>query len=432
MNESGSVPTAQEYDAIIIGGGPAGASAAAVLAEHGRRVVVLERERFPRYRVGESLLPFCYFPLERIGVIDKLSRCGFVEKHSVQFVNVAGRVSQPFYFLEYLQHAAAQTWQVVRERFDQMLLDNAREKGAQVRQATAAKQFIMENGAVVGVEALGADGRACRLRAAITIDCSGRDGFAMKRNDWRIRDSKLSKIAIWTYFKGALRDSGRDAGATTIAYLPEKGWFWYIPLPDDVVSVGITAERDYLYRNGKDPEAIFERERHTNLWIEQHLAGAERVRQFRVTSDYSYHSRYCAADGLVLAGDALAFLDPVFSSGVFLALQGGVLAGDAADAALHAGDTSAARFADYGQHIHRGMEAMRQLVYAFYDQTFSFGRMLGKFPHLRGDLTDCLIGNLFKDFGPLFEAIGEFAELPAPLAHGGALVASASISVNGR
>ena len=422
------MPASQQYDAVIIGGGPAGASAATVLADHGRRVVLLEKDRFPRYRVGESLLPFCYFPLERLGVLEKLDRCGFIQKHSVQFVNVAGRVSQPFYFFEYLKHDAAQTWQVVRSEFDQMLLEHARERGAEVHHDTVAKQFITDNGIVGGVTAKGPDGDACTFRAPMTIDCSGRDGFAVNRNDWRIRDPHLSRIAIWTYFRGAMRDPGLDAGATTVAYLPDKGWFWYIPLPDDIVSVGITAQRDYLYREGKDLAAIFERERHTNQWIEQHLAGAERVQDFRVTSDYSYRSRYCAADGLVLAGDALAFLDPVFSSGVFLALQSGVLVGDAVDAALRAGDVSAARFADYGQHVSRGMEAMRQLVYAFYDQTFSFGRMLGKFPHLRGDLTDCLIGNLFKDFGPLFEAIGEFADLPAPADDGGAVVTSGTAS----
>lgn len=408
----------QTFDAIVIGGGPAGSSASAVLADKGRRVLMLERRRFPRYRIGESLLPYCYFPLERIGMIEKLKQSRFVKKHSVQFASIDGHVSQPFYFSQHFPHDAAQTWQVVRSQFDQMLLDNARDKGVIVWEETAAKQLVMKDDAVVGVEVEGPQAVASIVNAPITLDCSGRDGFAIARNQWRLPDPGLQKIALWTYFTGAVRDPGLDEGATTVAYLPEKGWIWYIPLPDDFVSIGITAERDYLYRQGKDIEVIFQREIQTNAWIQQHLAPAKRAGQIRVTGDYSYRSRYCAADGLVLAGDAFAFLDPVFSSGVFLALQSGVMAGDAIDAALCDGDVSAARFADYGVKLCAGIEAMRKLVYAFYDQAFNFGELLKKNPELRGDLTDCLIGNIFKDFEPLFAAIGQFAKVPHSLPYG--------------
>lgn len=414
-----------EYDAIIIGGGPAGATAAWVLANHGRRVIVLERNRFPRYHIGESLLPYCYFTLDRIGMNEKLRRSSFIKKYSVQFAATDGRVSQPFYFFEHLEHEASQTWQVVRSEFDRMMLDNARDRGAEVLEETAAKKFLTSGGAVTGLEAQRRDGTLLRLEAPVTIDCSGRDGFAIERNNWRIGDPDLTKIAIWTYFRGGLRGEGYDQGATTVAFLPDKGWFWYIPLPDDIVSVGITAERDYLYRQGKDLESILMREMHVNKWIESHLAPAQRVEKIWATGDYSYRSRYCAADGLVLAGDAFAFLDPVFSSGVFLALRSGEMAADAVDAALTAGDCSAGRFESYGRQLCVGIEAMRRLVYAFYDRGFSFGQLLRKHPERRGDLTDCLIGHLFRDFGPLFEAIGEFADLPQPLGHGRALVSVA-------
>ncbi len=410
------------FDAVVVGGGPAGATAGAFLAQRGWRVLLLEKERFPRYRIGESLMPYCYFTLERLGVIDKIKSSHFPRKYSVQFVSTQGSVSTPFYFFEHFNHEAATTWQVLRSEFDQMLLDNARQKGVEVREGTRAVETVDGQGAVTGVRAIDGRGRKHEFRAPLTLDASGREVFSMTRNRWKVRDPSLNKIAIWTYYRGARRDPGLDEGATTVAYLPRKGWFWYIPLPEDRVSVGIVAEKEYLYRNSRDPRAIFESEIGTNPWIRDHLAPGGQEGRYRVTGEYSYRSRYCAADGLVLVGDAFAFLDPVFSSGVFLALRGGELAAEAADRALASGDCSAAMFDGYGKEITRGLEAMRKLVYAFYDQEFSFRAFIERFPQLRGDLTDCLIGNLFRDLQPLFDGVAEFAAPPEPLSHGKALI----------
>ncbi|MCC6588129.1 MAG: tryptophan 7-halogenase [Bryobacterales bacterium] len=408
----------REYDAVVIGGGPAGATVGAVLATKGRRVVVLEREKFPRYHIGESLLPYCYFPLERMGLVEKMNASHFPKKYSVQFVSTEGKVSVPFYFFKHWDHPAAVTWQVLRSEFDQMLLENAREKGAEVIERMTVRDLLRSGDTVTGVRAVDAAGEPHEFHAPMTIDATGRDSFAVGKNGWKVRDQYLNKIAIWSYYKGAHRDPGFDEGATTVAFVPEKGWFWYIPLPDDIVSVGVVAEKDYLYRDTRELGEIYQREIAVNPWIQSHVEKGRQTGPYYVTGEFSYRSRHCASNGLVLTGDAFGFLDPVFSSGVFLALRSGELCADAVDAALTQGDVSAPRFAEYGRTVCEGIEAMRRLVYSFYNPGFSFKEFLMEFPHMRGDLTDCLIGNLFKDFDPMFEAMAKFADIPAPLPHG--------------
>jgi flavin-dependent dehydrogenase len=406
------------YDAIVVGGGPAGSTAGAVLASKGRRVLILERERFPRYHIGESLIPFTYFMLERLGLIEKMKESHFTKKYSVQFVSQDGRASQPFYFFSHWDHDASRTWQVQRSEFDLMLLNNAREKGAEVSEEVTVRDLIQPNGVVTGVRAQTKDGKTHEFHAPITIDCSGRDAFAISRHGWKVRDPYLNKIAVWTYYQGAMRDPGVDEGATTIAYVPDKGWFWYIPLAGDIVSVGVVAEKDYLFRDGKDLATIFHREAGISKWVEAHLAQGRQIGPYRVTAEFSYRSRYCGADGLLLAGDAFAFLDPVFSSGVCIALYSGEAAANAADEALKRGDFSAGQFAEYGAKLCQSIEAMRALVCTFYNPEFSFRKFIDKYPHLSPDMTDCLIGNLLRDYDPLQSAMQSFVDLPPRLDYG--------------
>lgn len=411
----------ENYDAILIGAGPAGSSASAILAEYGHRVLVLEREKFPRYHIGESLIPFTFGPLERIGMIPKMKKSHFVEKYSVTFVQPDGKRSQPFYFFtRYDRETIAQTWQVLRSEFDQMLMDNAREKGAEVREETTVNRLLMEEGKVVGVEATDrVSGRTYEVRAPIVLDCTGKEAFTANKNGWRMRDPYLNKIAVWTYYKGSKREAGIDEGATTVAYVPDKGWFWHIPQHDDMVSVGVVAEGKYLTRDGvKDPKEIFHREVEENQWIKNHLSVGESTGDYFITSEYSRHSRHCAAPGLLLVGDAFAFLDPVFSSGVMLALKSGVLAGETVHQGLVDGDLSPARFADYGTQIRAGVENMRKLVYAFYDPKFSFREVIKAHPDAGGLITDCLSGDVNKDFSQLWNWIGEFVALPEDLPYG--------------
>jgi len=339
---------ANQFDALVIGGGPAGSAAAAVIAEAGHRVKVFERERFPRYRVGESLLPFTFHPLERLGLIEQMRRSAFVKKHSVQFVSPSGKASQPFYFFKrYDRDTVAQTWQVFRSEFDLMMLENAVAKGAEVQQETQVMELLREGTRVVGVRTQRQGEPAEEYYAPITLDCSGREAFAAVRQGWREGDPRLHKVAVWTYYRGTPRGEGIDAGATTVAFIPERGWFWHIPLHDDRVSGGVVADGKYLSRGGvKDPATIFAREVEQNLWIRDRLQAGEQFGPHYLTGEYSFHSRHCGTEGLLLVGDAFCFLDPVFSSGLMLALKSGVMAGEAVHEGLEAKDLDPGRFAD--------------------------------------------------------------------------------------
>ena len=395
------------YDAIVVGGGPAGATTATLLAQHGRQVLLLERESFPRYHIGESLMPHTWFTFERLGVLDWLKQSGSPRKHSVQFVSTSGKVSQPFYFFKTITEDWASTWQIRRSDFDKMMLENAAATGVDVRQGVAVRDVLREGDRVVGVRADVPGGSETHL-ARVVVDATGRDALLAAKLGWKQRDPDLNKIAIFTYYTGALRDPGLDEGATTVAYIPDKGWFWYIPLVDDTVGVGVVAEHDYLYRETRDPETIFRREAEDCRWIREHLAPGTHQGPMRVTAEFSYRATQAAGDGFCLVGDAFSFLDPVFSSGVYLALKSGELAADTIHAALETGEVTATTFQQYERDVRHGLDSFRRLVLAFYDPAFNFGEFIGKHPDLQPQLVDALVGNVFKDLRPLMEALGSY------------------------
>jgi len=273
----------------------------------------------------------------------------------------------------------------------------------------AVRDLMLEGGRAVGVRADVRGGGSEQFRAKAVVDATGRDSLLSIRNGWKRRDPHLNKVAIWSYYKGALRDPGLDEGATTVAYVPHKGWFWYIPLRDDLVSVGIVAEPEYLYRDTRDPREIYQREIDGCAWIRDHVKLGRQVEPVRVTGEFTYHSAEIGGDGFCLVGDAFAFLDPLFSTGLFLALNSGVMAADTLHAALDAGDVTARTFDDYALRQRHAVTAFRRLVTAFYDLTFSFREFLQEYPSLQPLIVDTLVGNVYKDLDPLYDALDRWA-----------------------
>jgi flavin-dependent dehydrogenase len=315
----------------------------------------------------------------------------------VQFVNANGKLSAPFYFWDNKPHECSQTWQVVRSEFDAMMLQNAREHGVEVHEEVRVVEVLWEGERAVGVKIRPKDGPDREVRAKVVVDASGQNGLIQNKLSLRIWDPVLNKGAIWTYWEGAYRDTGRDEGATMVMQTSDRqGWFWYIPLHDNIVSLGVVAPFDYLFK-GRGPYArTYEEEVAKSTAVQERIANAKRVTGYFATKDYSYRAKQVAGDGWVLIGDAFAFLDPLYSSGVLLALRSGEMAADAIVEGFAKGDTSGAQLGKWGPGFNEGVDRMRRLVCEYYDG-FSFGKFVKNYPHLQGTVTDLLIGDLFED-----------------------------------
>jgi flavin-dependent dehydrogenase len=394
---SSSVSHNGSPDVVVIGGGPAGSTVSTLIAQRGHRMTLFERERFPRFHIGESLIPETYWVLKRLNMLDKMKNSHFVKKHSVQFINSSGKLSAPFYFWDNKPHECSQTWQVVRSEFDLMMLNNAREHGVEAHEGVRVLEVLFDGDRAVGVRVQGADGVPREVRARVVVDASGQSTFLQNRFKLRQWDPVLNKGAVWTYWKGAYRDTGRDEGATLVVQTTnKKGWWWYIPQHDDQVSVGVVAPFDYLFKGRGSHEQIYTEEVEACPAIKQRLSPGRRVTGYFATKDYSYRTKQVAGDGWVLVGDAAGFLDPLYSSGVLLALRSGEMAADSIVEGLNKGDLSAAQLGKWGPLFNQGIDRMRRLVCEYYDG-FSFGQFIRKYPELKGKVTDLLIGDLFTD-----------------------------------
>ena len=387
-----------DYDVIVIGGGPAGCTAAALIAEAGCSTLLVEREKTPRFHVGESLMPETYWPLQRLGLLERMKSSGFVKKASVQFVSYTGKQSAPFFFQKHDPRESSTTWQVERSKFDKMLFDNAAEKGAHCCDETRVLEVLFEGDRASGVKLARKNDEAKQVTCRVVVDASGQQAVLAHRLGLRVDDPALKKIAVWNYFRDAFRDEGENGGATVILHTEKKeSWFWYIPLSNNITSVGVVGAADYMLKDRGDAAQTFADELAICPNMANRLKDAETTDDFRVAREFSYRTTQRSGPGWVLTGDAYGFIDPIYSSGVYFALQSGMLAADAIVEGLASDDLSGEQLGKWTGDFDRGSQWIRKLVDAYYTDDFSFGRFLKQHPMHTGNLTDLLIGRIFTD-----------------------------------
>ena len=412
--------THHTYDTIIIGGGPAGSTVATLVAEHGHRVLLLERATTPQFKIGESLIPATYWTFKRLGMLEKLRTSHFPQKYSVQFYSRTGKGSTPFYFFQTNPHESAVTWQVLRSEFDEMLLDNAKEKGVEVRRGVGVREVLFDRDTATGVVTQHTDGTRETLNATVIVDSTGQRSLIGKQLNLNTIEPNLKMASLFTHYEGGHRDEGIDEGATLILHTEAKdSWFWSIPLPYNRTSIGVVGELDYLLQNRRDAngklnaQKIFTEELNKCLPLKQRLEDAKQLLPIQTTKDFSYRASRIAGNHWVLVGDAFGFLDPVYSTGLFLALKSGEMAADVIIEAFRKNDFSETQLGSFGPAFVDGMEAFRKLVYAFYTKEFSFARFLSEHPEHQGGIVDILSGDVFrKDVTHIFPAMAEMCPLP--------------------
>jgi len=408
------------YDTIVIGGGPAGSTVATLVAEQGHRVLLLEREAEPTFKIGESLIPATYWTFKRLGMLEKLRASHFPQKYSVQFYSRSGKASTPFYFFQTNPHESAVTWQVLRSEFDEMLLDNAKEKGVEIRGGTSVREVLFEGDTATGVAIQNANGTRETLKATVIVDSTGQRSLIGRQLNLNTTEPNLKMASLFTHYEGGHRDAGIDEGATLILHTEAKdSWFWSIPLPYNRTSIGVVGELDYLLQHRRDADGklnaqkIFTEELAKCLPLQQRLEGAKQLFRIQTTKDFSYRASRIAGNNWVLVGDAFGFLDPVYSTGLFLALKSGEMAADVIIEAFDKNDFSESQLGSFGHEFVKGMEAFRKLVYAFYTKEFSFARFLSEYPEHQGGIVDILSGDVFrKDVTHIFPAMAEMCPLP--------------------
>ena len=357
---SPDAPPGYRCDVLVIGGGPGGSTISAFLAQKGWKVVLLEKEHHPRFHIGESLLPLNLPLLERLGVLDQVDQIGLV-KPGAEF-NYEGYQPAVYYFANAMDKSYPSAYEVRRSEFDNLLLRNSAAKGTEVREGVKVTEIEFRRGSTSLVRAVDEHGRAQCWETRFVVDASGRDTFLANRFNIKSRNPVHSSSAVFGHFKGAVRRPGRDEGNISV-YWFDHGWYWMIPLRDGAMSVGAVCWTYYMKTRKVSVDQFLLDTIALCPMMAERLKDAKLMAPALATGNFSYRATRMTGDGYIMVGDAYAFIDPVFSSGVFLAMNSGELGAEVVDEALRNGDVSARSLQRYERTVKHGLKTFSWFIY---------------------------------------------------------------------